>query len=173
MHPDDPRPAVVPATPGPALEDAIRQSFAATVRERGLATDSKSSEAFTGAELEPNLIFVRSTDPLFPDYYLGRVVGAKGLQAIAMWTVNNNVPDFAGFTLYKGALSRYPFVDAAAAEAVATQSGLTVIGTPALTWTWAQEAMSPYYPLWTVTTTAGSVFVDQAGHLLPKIHPTD
>ncbi len=173
MHPDDPRPAVVPATPSAALEDAIRKSFAASVSERGLASDPKSSDAFTRAQLDPNLVFVRSTDPQFPDYYLGRVVGAKGFRAIAMWTVNNNVPEFAGFTLYDSPLAGYPFVDAAAARAAAVRAGLTVNGAPALTWTWAQETMSPYYPLWTVPTTAGPVYVEQTGELVSAIHPTD
>jgi hypothetical protein len=149
------------------LED-IDVAFKKASKERGLDRHGLSSALTDGHVTQ--VTRVRSLVADFPDYLLASVVGAHGLRAVAMFTLDGNRPAFAGVTSSDTAMPRYPFVTGHGATKLVEASGAIPTRDPELVWGWSTESESPYYPVYLVRTTSGDRYVDQFGEVSSALH---
>lgn len=172
MNPDDPpAPPPVPAVPSAALESAIAGSIADTVVPWAKANDPNSGDAFSGVQLAGPLVFVKSNAPGWPDYYLGRLTGAGGMKAAALWDVSGTAWHLAAVIRFDASHPEYLSMDSATAASLVAQAGYTAVGQAELVWQPSREDSSPFLPMWQVQTATGPVYVGPDRTVFPMLHP--
>jgi len=156
-----------------SISDLNRQ-FVKAKDIHGLSARADLADALDAGHIT-STTHVRSLVTTFPDYLLANVVGRHGLLGVAMFTLQEpQHPEFAGMTVSDEALSQYPLVNVGQARKAIVDSGLNVMGQPELVWGWSDATNSPYYPLWSVSTSGGVRFVTSLGQVIddPQLQAT-
>jgi hypothetical protein len=149
-------------------------AFAKAKTANGLTDRHELADALDGGHITATT-FVRSLVQNFPDYLLANVVGHRGLRGVAMFTLADPThPEFAGMTVSDDALGHYPLVSPGEANQALADLGLKALDQPELVWGWSVTTNSPYYPLWSVSTSGGNRFVTSMGQVIedPELQAT-
>lgn len=118
------------------------------------------------------VVRVEAMSESMPAYLLANVVGKHGLRGVAMFTLADGLPTFAGMTYADQALKQWPAISVGRAREAIHASGLSAVGRPQLVWGWSEESTSPYYPFYRVETDRGTRYVDSFGRVLDQVHLT-